>query len=98
MNIDVQSYNLAVHFLPDDASEKWKNDLAEHIQYNVEMWLSDMELNPKIHAPKSRDECWSACQRGYWLDPENGCVSPCVSKDECPMFAKTDGPATEEQK
>lgn len=40
---DPKCYELAEHFLPDDASEARKNELAQDIQGHVELMLTDAE-------------------------------------------------------
>jgi hypothetical protein len=39
MMVDTHCWDLAEHFLPAAASEEQKRELAEHIQYQVELWL-----------------------------------------------------------
>ena len=41
MLIDPKSYELAEHFLNDDAPDAMKQELAEWIQWQVELWLYD---------------------------------------------------------
>lgn len=41
MLIDPKSYELAEHFLNSDATDAMKHELAEWIQWQVELWLYD---------------------------------------------------------
>lgn len=41
MLVDPKSYELAEHFLNSDATEAMKQELAEWIQWWVELWLYD---------------------------------------------------------
>jgi hypothetical protein len=51
--VDQKCYDLAEHFLNDLASPAAKQDLAEWVQYQVELWLSSTETSPV--QPLSRD-------------------------------------------
>jgi hypothetical protein len=44
--VDPKSFELAEYFLPDDASEQRKWDLAEIIQTTVETWMVYLD-NPR---------------------------------------------------
>jgi hypothetical protein len=44
--VDPKSFELAEYFLPDDASEQRKWDLAELIQTTVETWMVYLD-NPR---------------------------------------------------
>lgn len=41
MLVDTKCYDLAEHFLNSDATDKMKTELAEWIQWHVELWLYD---------------------------------------------------------
>jgi len=43
--VDPKSFDLAEYFLPDDASEQRKWDLAEFIQCGIEDWLNNEDGN-----------------------------------------------------
>lgn len=40
---DPKCYEVAEHFLPDEASEGLKDELSAHIQDAIEMWLQAEE-------------------------------------------------------
>lgn len=41
MMVDPKSYELAEHFLNSDATDAMKQELAEWIQWQVDLWLYD---------------------------------------------------------
>jgi hypothetical protein len=43
MAFDIKCYELAQHFLPDNAPEQIKSKLAQVIQDDIEDWLSILE-------------------------------------------------------
>lgn len=68
--VDPKSYELAEHFLNNDATPAMKHELAEWIQHHVELWLYDdkegareaAETLGARHGPEERPD-WSQIQR-----------------------------------
>jgi hypothetical protein len=60
MLIDPKCHDLAVHFLNPDATDAMKTELAEWIQWHVELWLYDDKDGAKEAAEQLGDPELSA--------------------------------------
>jgi hypothetical protein len=57
MNFDPKCYDLALYFLPTDASERQIAALAQHIQESVEDWISfELERLSELATPVRKNE------------------------------------------
>jgi|KBSMisStandDraft_5_1062788.scaffolds.fasta_scaffold96690_4 hypothetical protein len=48
MSFDPDCFDLAEHFLPNDAAKRVKNELAQHIQDAIEDFLSVYDTDEEI--------------------------------------------------
>ncbi len=70
-SVDSRSYELALHFLPDNVPEEWARELSQVIQDSVEAWRVDCQtcdgsgLQSVQHAEQTNTEPCPECNPNY---------------------------------